>query len=699
MKQRSIVFKSQLWTIIENHDTKLRKLISKQIERLSLRYKVLSQENLGAKINKDIFIKFETRFPFGLYKLEGREEILYFSLEIGATSNFIPLKSLINIKSLSFDAQDKLPILKIPNDFLLSHPEILNKEHIYLFEKVIDDLKEYFLPFGWGTIYQLSFQLDGLRNLWAEFTPTSQAQKKFLNLREHLTEDDTKREEEKILISLEDQVDKNFPWDEAQKTAFRKISAPNPFLVLNGFAGTGKTTVMNAGWKALRDFKILVLAHDHETVNFLMKKYIAANPDVIFYRIGNNRNAKTGEMEEYHIKSDNRRHYTQVLNRLDQVIEKFKNELKDNKLNSEVIHQKIQIVEEWQDFLANREEGRALFEKIKFNSARAIFCTISGLEYYNKKGLLDCFLPFDFMFVDEGSQIDLPLLFHASQFCKANIIAGDKNLIQPLKLEGDLSSKSMNAIDELEESYSASIPEMFCTFTKEYRINIKIFTIIHEEMFTELGQRTNSPIESLVNEAELFSVINKEPYLHDDPITFIDTFNLGPKARSIKNTNPKEVDIIVKTLEQLNNVNNWENPMFKKPIKIWITSLFAKQVEILKSTIDSLREEWNNIDLYVSTVRNFSGDEADVVMWSVCNAPLSNLRNHKNIKGFSPDLLMRADLIYDLITRTKGKLIIVGVKQLLLKNAKLMQTRTQKNVKNFGKALERIINEGVTLAK
>lgn len=698
MTQRSVVYKSQLWSILEYHDMRLRDLIFKQIDKISLIYEILRNDDLEAKNDKNIFIKLANRLPFGLFKLKDEKSPLYFSFQFNEFSNLSLLKDLINSESLSFDSQDKLPIIKLSKEILISNPEILRKDRIYLIEKIYSEEEAYFLPFGWGTIYQLTFQLHGLRNLWNEITPRSKAQKQFLDLREKLKDKKEQKEINDVIISLEDHIDKDFDWDEAQIQAFRKISAPNPFLVLNGFAGSGKTTVMNAGWKALRDFKILVLAHDHKTVNFLMQKYIDANPDVIFYRIGNSINAKRGEMGAYHIKSDNKRHRTQVLNRLDEIIDKLQKNIKKQKINSKEELEKVKIIDEWRDFLT-REEGMELFEKIKFNSARALFCTITGLEFYNKKGLLDCFLPFDFMFLDEASQIDIPLLFHASQFCKANIIAGDKNLVQPFKIDDDWRSKSMNAIDELERNYNEAIPELFVTFIKQYRMNPKIFSIIHEEMFSEMSKMIGKPIESLVKESELFSVRNQEPYMHNDPINLIDTTNLGPKARWVNKTNQIEVDIIEKTLEQLNNISNWENLSLEKPIKIWITSLYSSQVELIKETLEPLRESWKNLDIIVSTVRSFTGDEADVVIWSITKAPLNYLKNLMNLKSIYPGMLMRADLIYDLITRSKGKLIMVGVKQVLVKAANKMQARNQKNYKQFGKVLERIIKEGVTIAK
>lgn len=94
-----------------------------------------------------------------------------------------------------------------------------------------------------------------------------------------------------------------------------------------------------------------------------MRKYIDDNPDVIFYRIGNNVNAKRGEMGAYHIKSDNKRHRTQVLNRLDEVIDNSEQKIKKKKSSSTEEVEKVKLISEWRDFLT-REEGMELFEKI-----------------------------------------------------------------------------------------------------------------------------------------------------------------------------------------------------------------------------------------------------------------------------------------------------------------------------------------------
>ena len=186
MTQRSIVYKSQLWSILEYHDARLRNLIFSQIDKISLKYKILRNNDIEAKNDKETYIKIANRLPFELYKLKNENSMLHFSFEFNEFSNVRLLKDLINSKSLRYDSQDKLPIIRLSNEILMLYPEILRKDRIYLIEKIHGEVEDYFLPFGWGTIYQLTFQLHGLRNLWNEITPRSKDQKQFLDLREKL---------------------------------------------------------------------------------------------------------------------------------------------------------------------------------------------------------------------------------------------------------------------------------------------------------------------------------------------------------------------------------------------------------------------------------------------------------------------------------------------------------------------------------
>ena len=83
MTQRSIVYKSQLWSILEYHDARLRNLIFKQIDKISLKYEILRNNELEAKSDKNVFIKLAKRLPFGVYKLKDEGSPLHFSFLYG----------------------------------------------------------------------------------------------------------------------------------------------------------------------------------------------------------------------------------------------------------------------------------------------------------------------------------------------------------------------------------------------------------------------------------------------------------------------------------------------------------------------------------------------------------------------------------------------------------------------------------------
>ena len=139
MTQKSIVFKSGLWSILEYHDARLRDLIYKQIEKISLEYNILKNDVSEEKTDKNIIIKLTNRLPFGLYKLKDEKSPLYFSFQFNESSNIKLLTNLINSESLSFDSQDRLPIIKLSNEILSDCPEILRKNRIFLIEKVEEE--------------------------------------------------------------------------------------------------------------------------------------------------------------------------------------------------------------------------------------------------------------------------------------------------------------------------------------------------------------------------------------------------------------------------------------------------------------------------------------------------------------------------------------------------------------------------------
>ena len=265
---------------------------------------------------------------------------------------------------------------------------------------------------GSGDIYQFTFQLRGLKQLIYGTNENSFELKKFL----------TQTKLDKINQGLCNQEnERDLPigkvWDDQQNLAFQKIFQKIPLTILNGFASTGKTTVISKSWEQMLDRKILVLTHDHPQVDKLIERYNAIPEKPLFYRIGNQQDAKKSK---FHIDNDNRSILGDVIKNVNKVL---------NSKNISINSEQIKVIQEWKQFLEENDEASELFEKLKFNSARALFCTINGLEFYSKSHQLDEMLPFDNVFIDEASMTTLPMVLYTAQYAKSIVLSGDKFLI------------------------------------------------------------------------------------------------------------------------------------------------------------------------------------------------------------------------------------------------------------------------------
>ena len=107
--QRSLVYKSQLWKILEYHDLRLRDLISMQIDKTSIKYDILQKNDSETPNYTNYTLKFSNYFPFRDHKLKDKEFPLYFTLQANDYSKANLVMKLVNSESLSYDPQSKLP--------------------------------------------------------------------------------------------------------------------------------------------------------------------------------------------------------------------------------------------------------------------------------------------------------------------------------------------------------------------------------------------------------------------------------------------------------------------------------------------------------------------------------------------------------------------------------------------------------------
>ncbi len=600
--------------------------------------------------------RFFSKLIFG-WKIVGKN--LLIPLKIPGIINHITEASWIIITPYYVNFRDLWRLIKGDNRFDESDPhftyqlgnltdeevkDFATHENIFLFEEIRDGESEpHFVPYGHGDTYQYKFQLEGLKKFRKELNPYHRLQKDFLF---NITITHNGSEDPSYLP----EVSSKFKWDSDQRQALSLLAQGKPFIVLNGFVGTGKTEVITSFFAQLKKKRAILLSHDHAVVEFLFRKYKEANPENIALRIGVQQKAK---LSKYHIKAG-----------MDEVRNDIMKNVQATLTKEDLSDGQADILNEWQSFL-DRPEGLEILGKLKFNAANALFCTINGLEFYNKKGWLDEFLPFDYLLVDEASMTDLSMVLHATQFCKSNVIAGDPFLIPPRNKEW---KNRQNVISDLEMIFGETKNHFMISFCTEYRMVEKLFNLLNTYVWK------NPKAICRFNESSKFNVKNNGKLLDDSPITLIKSDNLGDKSREAFGSNIWESDALSQILEQLNEKTNWDCDLKGKIPKVWCTSLFGKQVDFLRRR--NRVKTYTNLNVEISTVRAYSGDEADVVIWSVTQTPLINRKKQKKVIG-NLDAIANPEYIYDLITRTKSKLIVVGSAEILSALAKKLQRSHQ----------------------
>ena len=394
--------------------------------------------------------------------------------------------------------------------------ELANSNQIFLFEKILkDDGGTYYSLLGNSEIYQYQFQLNGLKRFKDDLNEHHAAQKEYMLQQTH----HSNREQnpvDKGNPKLSDELLQIKQWDSDQIEALKLFIDAKPLIVLNGFVGTGKTEVITTFLAQLKEKKAIFLAHDHSIVEFLFDKYHKANPDNIALRIGNQKKAK---QSNYHIKSEMTGLQTDILKKLDRRI-----------TEKQTLSAQKDILIEWKNFL-EKPEGLEILGKLKFNSANALFCTVNGLEYYIKKQWLDEFLPFDYLLVDEASMTDLSMVFHTTQFCLSNIIAGDKYLIPPRTPDWD---NRQNFIQDIDAIFSEKKRQFIVSFKTEYRMAEPIFNALNTHIWN------NENAECKTDKSKLFCTRSNKNLLNSAPIYLINSDYFGAKSQEIGRASCRE---------------------------------------------------------------------------------------------------------------------------------------------------------------
>lgn len=339
---------------------------------------------------------------------------------------------------------------------------------------------------------------------------------------------------------------------------------------------------------------------------------------------------------------------------LEAEIEELKTEtiLKDKNLRK--INNKIKNIEE--SIYKYKMDKKSLMDYIDSNiieEANIIASTVDS----STKSILDSIL-FDYVIMDEASQVAVYKSLMPLLQCKKFILVGDDKQLQPIK-EDDLSKELNQSIfNRLIEKYGDS-----STFLDiQYRMNKKIADIA-SSLFYSGKLRTFEGIADQCLDCKIDSDL-VDPNV---PLTFLDTSDLDYYEDEFGEgcENTKEAQLVAKIVSEF-----LESGIRAEDIGI-ITPYTKHKKNIQRQLADK--------EVKVDTVYGFQGKEKDIIIMSFCRSKSGT---------FGPYLtrfIEQPTQVNVAITRAKKKFIMIG------------NSRTLKQSKLLGNVIEMMENNELEL--
>lgn len=242
---------------------------------------------------------------------------------------------------------------------------------------------------------------------------------------------------------------------------------------------------------------------------------------------------------------------------------------------------------------------------------------------------------FDFMIMDEASQVAAYTSILPLMKCKKFILVGDNKQLQPITKD-ELSEKLNKSIfNHFIEKY----PFKYSFLNTQYRMNKEIADL-SSNLFYDGKIRTDSS----VTDQTIVSLKTSEnvDINFNNPLTFIDTANMKYYEEGLGDgcENCKESKIVVDVVKRL--MDNGIDPH-----EIGVITPYKKQKNLINQHLKTCEVE-------VDTVYSFQGKEKEVIIMSFCKSKIGLLNRFQKKFIADPNQLNVS------ITRARKKLIIIG---------------------------------------
>ncbi|WP_323735470.1 AAA domain-containing protein [Methanosphaera sp. ISO3-F5] len=469
-----------------------------------------------------------------------------------------------------------------------------------------------------------------------------------------------------------------------QKEAVKKSLQTDKFHLIQGPPGTGKTHTIVEIIRQLykNNNRILITTHTHIALDNIIERLTDIDDEQIL-RIGQ-KSQVTSKVIKYTMENQIKQH-----NMFDEIIEKEKliADLSKNSLNfsatsnvsdthesiiSKIFSQIIKIKNNkiTDDNLVSDghtidntdriNELKLEIENIKKNIQSDILHTtkIFASTVLSSSSYLTKDIDFDYVIMDEASQVPVYLALIPLMKTTKFILIGDNKQLQPIQNNNSSYLLNKSIFNLLIDKY----PDNFTFLNIQYRMNQEISDIA-SKLYYDGRLLTGDNVKN----QKIILNNHKSFLLDDNPLSIIDTSNINFDESNVSGgcCNKYESEIILNLLSNLkcNGISLDE---------IGIITPYKKQ----KLYIQKLLRK-NELNVECDTIYRFQGREKDVILVSFCKS------SPKSLTKFQKNFLADENQLNVSITRSRKKLILIGNFDMI------------KSADNIKKLIDRISEENI----